>query len=98
LTDSPILIDTLGNGFALTDASGGVDFDFDANGTAERLAWSAPGSDDAWLVLDRNGNGVIDNGHELFGNLTPSRHRPLQMGFSLLLSMTRRPLVVMEIE
>ena len=68
---SPIVIDVSGNGVNLTDAEHGVLFDISATETPKHLAWTLLGSDDAWLVLDRNGNGTIDNGSELFGNFTP---------------------------
>jgi len=67
---TPIIIDTDGSGFHLTSAANGVFFDFLGNGKPFLIAWTAPGSTNGWLALDLNGNGLIDSGKELFGNIT----------------------------
>ena len=68
---SPIIIDANGSGFSLTDYAGGVIFDISNTGTPAQISWTAPGSTNGFLALDRNGNGRIDNGAELFGDVTP---------------------------
>lgn len=68
---SPVVIDLDRGGFRFTDLAGGVRFDLDGDGHAQRMAWVAPGSGDGWLVLDRDGDGAITTGMELFGDFTP---------------------------
>lgn len=68
---SPIILQ-LGIGpYRLTSAADGVTFDLRNEGRRRQVAWIAPGADIAFLALDRNGNDVIDNGSELFGDSTP---------------------------
>ena len=81
---TPVLVDTLGDGLALTDAEHGVDFDIRGRGVKLRLAWTQAASDDAWLALDRDRDGVIGSGRELFGNWTPQPPSPAPNGFTAL--------------
>lgn len=59
----PLVINFGGNAAQLTDAK--FSFDLNSDGTADNISFVGAGS--GFLALDKNGNGVIDNGSELFG-------------------------------
>ncbi|WP_157665876.1 calcium-binding protein [Tatumella citrea] len=65
---SPLIVDLDGDGVETAESP--VYFDHDGNGYAQLSGWV--GRDDGLLVLDRNGNHIIDDGSELFGNNTVS--------------------------
>ena len=67
---SPIVIDLNNDGINTLSLDYTRNFDLDNNGFAEATGWIQ--KDDALLAYDRNGNGKIDNGGELFGNYTLS--------------------------
>ena len=64
----PILLDLDGDGLETVGLASNVYFDHDGDGVLTRTGWA--GRDDALLVWDRNGNGFIDTGAELFGDFT----------------------------
>ncbi|WP_170138706.1 calcium-binding protein [Edaphovirga cremea] len=63
---SPIIIDLDGDGIETLPIERGIFFDHNGDYFAENTGWVAP--DDGLLVIDRDGNGLIDTGSELFGN------------------------------
>lgn len=62
----PLVLDLDGNGIELSAVDRGQVFDLNADGRADRTAFVTGG--DGLLALDRNGNGIIDDGGELFGD------------------------------
>ena len=67
-TGDPIVLDLGGNGFAAFSAPE-VRFDLDSDGAMDLVGWPTS-PDDALLALDRNGDGLINDGNELFSNFT----------------------------
>ncbi|MCV2357227.1 hypothetical protein LNV09_24040 [Paucibacter sp. B2R-40] len=65
---TPIMLDLNGNGIQTLSAAEGVNFDLNATGIAHKYGWASGG--DGMLAMDRNGDGVINSGAELFGSGT----------------------------
>ena len=80
----PLAIDLDGDGIETVGVAAGVLFDHDADAIKTGTGWLK--GDDAFVVLDRNGNGTIDSGRELFGVDTIVGTEPLT-GRTLYLSL-----------
>jgi len=67
----PLVLDLDGDGIETLSVKSGIPiyFDFNSDGTKTNTGWISP--DDAYLVFDRNDNGVIDDASELFSDYTP---------------------------
>jgi len=65
----PILLDLDGDGLETVGLAANIHFDFDADGVLTKTGWA--GKNEGLLVWDRNSNGRIDTGAELFGDFTP---------------------------
>lgn len=63
----PLALDLDGDGLETVGVTGDKVVLFDHNGDGVKTGTGWVKGDDAFLALDRNGNGLIDNGNELFG-------------------------------
>jgi hypothetical protein len=67
-TVTPIILDLNGDGVKTLGMGSGVKFDIFADGSKVNTGWVSSG--DGLLVLDRNGDGTVNDGSELFGSAT----------------------------
>jgi hypothetical protein len=80
--NSPIIIDTQGAGFQLTNAPNGVRFELNPDRPPEQLAWTAVGSRNGWLAIPHDGK--VQTGKDLFGNFSPQPPSDHPNGFLAL--------------
>jgi hypothetical protein len=82
---SPIVINFENGDYRLTGRNSPVLFDMRGNGHPLLMGWTAAGADEAFLWLDRNHNGKVTSGAELFGNFTPLKNGRMAInGFEAL--------------
>jgi hypothetical protein len=82
---SPIVFNFENGDYRLTGRNSPVLFDMPGNGHPHLIGWTAAGADEAFLWLDRNHNGKVTSGAELFGNFTPLQNGRLAInGFEAL--------------
>ena len=68
-----ISVDPKLDSLRLTSPAAGVSFDIDVDGDLEQVAWTEPGAAVALLAIDRDGDGRITTGAELFGSFSVLR-------------------------
>lgn len=66
----PLIVNLGQEPWRLSGLDDAVLFDIDADGAEDRMGWTAPGSALAFVALDRNSNGTVDDASELFGDHT----------------------------
>jgi hypothetical protein len=86
---SPIILDFAADGFDLTGFDVPVNFDINADGLLETVGWTSGSSrrDDGFLAFDRNENGEVDDGSELFGDATPMGDATAPHGYEALFAL-----------
>ena len=89
-SNCPIVIALDQAPWRFTSAAEGVLFDIDDDGQRDPISWTEPGAEIAFLVWDRNTNGTIDSGRELFGDSAPQPPSDQPNGF-LALALLDRP-------
>ena len=67
---TPLIVDLGRDGILLGEEGVYIEFDLDADGSSESTQWVMQGGNEAFIALDLNKNGVIDDSSELFGDST----------------------------
>jgi hypothetical protein len=82
---SPVIINLEKGDYRLTGSNAPVIFDIEGDGHPHPMGWTAAGANEAFVWLDRNHNGKVTSGAELFGNFTPLQNGQLaKNGFEAL--------------